>query len=1000
MPTILHKRNLTPNAIPTTSSLAVGELAINVNDGKVFVRRSGSFGDSILPLVTTEITNSGNIIGNFTGSLLGTASYALTAGTAGTASYYDTSSLLITASVSNATITFTKGNNTTFPIVINNVVNSQTASYVLNAVSSSYASNADLFDGRDSITFAGTGSNIFNGNQIITGTVLSTSIISGSAGLFTTVTSSQSLVSNMLSVGNYIQTLPVGTVSIPTNQTASYIYTSGSTNDLYFTQYQPGTNYTNTTRLRWIEGGLSTGLLHGGIVSTVNGTTTFSVTSGSGIVVNFNASTTSDPYPTIKYIQWNNFVSQSLIYSASSPISYIAIDENGVILQSNSPYTVSQYKDRIVLGRVLHQSGAVTNGVTSAPVTAYGVSSNTQDFYRAFGPLKVSGHVLAASGSTLSITKTNGDSYVEGRNYSSNPNIPNYIPSSVDSAVTTTKIFYEWVSGSDTYVDNNGGTGYTEIRPAFYNSNGIITAISPTNNKYTIQRVYWFPKSATGALYVYYGSTIYTTLAAAVAAVSDEPNFIESTHTLSSAIYVGAIVVEANTTDLTVSTKAQIIPAGLFRGGVGSSGGSAGVTLPGGSNHQIQFNDSGLFGGSPNLTFDTTTLTLNGNFIMVGTGSINIDGGYITGALAQFTTISGSVVTGTTAIFERITGTLNGTASYSQNANTLDGYNSADFALLNANNVFTADQNLYRSVLTLSCGEVGFSTKPSIVFANLANTMPHYLYTRHSTINIQNNAIDFYTCDGTSLGVFPTNAVHGMTIANGKVGIKTTSPNVELDVSGSSNISGNLVVTGSTTSNLGFTGSLFGTASYATLSQNSLTASYILTAISASYASNADLFDGRDSTTFAGTGSNAFIGNQVITGALNVSSRISGTTASFTNITSSQALIGNSGAPAFITSTKITTSVGNNTIYNISTALYDTAFFDYSVRSGSNARAGTIMAITDGSSVNYTETTTNDLGDTSGLTMGFLLDTLNAQLQFSASASTQGWVIKTIIRTI
>jgi hypothetical protein len=45
---IIHKRSFTPNAIPTTASLDFGELAINVNDGKLFIRQSGSLGDAIV----------------------------------------------------------------------------------------------------------------------------------------------------------------------------------------------------------------------------------------------------------------------------------------------------------------------------------------------------------------------------------------------------------------------------------------------------------------------------------------------------------------------------------------------------------------------------------------------------------------------------------------------------------------------------------------------------------------------------------------------------------------------------------------------------------------------------------------------------------------------------------------------------------------------------------------------------------------------------------------
>jgi hypothetical protein len=44
---ILIKRNLTAGSVPTTASLALGELAVNVADGKIFMRRSGSVGDVV-----------------------------------------------------------------------------------------------------------------------------------------------------------------------------------------------------------------------------------------------------------------------------------------------------------------------------------------------------------------------------------------------------------------------------------------------------------------------------------------------------------------------------------------------------------------------------------------------------------------------------------------------------------------------------------------------------------------------------------------------------------------------------------------------------------------------------------------------------------------------------------------------------------------------------------------------------------------------------------------
>lgn len=62
------KRSTTPGSVPTTGSLAIGELAINVADGKVFLRRSGSLGDTVQELVGNVYTGSVEISGSVTAS--------------------------------------------------------------------------------------------------------------------------------------------------------------------------------------------------------------------------------------------------------------------------------------------------------------------------------------------------------------------------------------------------------------------------------------------------------------------------------------------------------------------------------------------------------------------------------------------------------------------------------------------------------------------------------------------------------------------------------------------------------------------------------------------------------------------------------------------------------------------------------------------------------------------------------------------------------------------
>ena len=136
------------------------------------------------------------------------------------------------------------------------------------------------------------------------------------------------------------------------------------------------------------------------------------------------------------------------------------------------------------------------------------------------------------------------------------------------------------------------------------------------------------------------------------------------------------------------------------------------------------------------------------------------------------------------------------------------------------------------------------------------------------------------------------------------------------------------------------------------------------------------------------SGSIDLIGSSTVTGSTSILG-----TSSINGI----ALIGTSSAYALYTTAKITTVSGLNTIYSIQTASYDGAFFDYTLISGLNARAGQIISIWSGSQIRYTETTTTDIGSTSEFIFSVALTAGSASLQVTGST---GAVIKTIIKSI
>lgn len=193
--------------------------------GSLTISSSATF-TNIGPAIFSGNINSTNTISGTTGQFTYlTASVISASSIVGVSLSVDTGSLLTTASVSNATITFSKGNGTTFPITVNNVVTAQTASYVLNAVSASFATTASF--AANAVTFPFSGSAVITGSLTLTGSA-GTTIFSSTAdtivftgSLFTT---GSVILTGTLDVSGSITGNLFGTSSFATNcLTASFI---------------------------------------------------------------------------------------------------------------------------------------------------------------------------------------------------------------------------------------------------------------------------------------------------------------------------------------------------------------------------------------------------------------------------------------------------------------------------------------------------------------------------------------------------------------------------------------------------------------------------------------------------------------------------------------------------------------------------------------------------------------------------------------------------------
>ena len=219
---------------------------------------------------------------------------------------------------------------------------------------------------------------------------------------------------------------------------------------------------------------------------------------------------------------------------------------------------------------------------------------------------------------------------------------------------------------------------------------------------------------------------------------------------------------------------------------------------------------------------------------------------------------------------------------------------------------------------------------------------------------------DFILSTGNVSGktIFQTaNGVEAARIdENGNFGIGTDSPQFTLDVAGETRMSGS--------------------------TQN------ILTVIGSG--------DTQPLLKVEGSSGELFTVTDSLTGTLFAVNNISGLPILEVN-SDDEILMGNYEAPSLNTTFKTTITSGSTELYSIPVSAYTGGFFEYTV-TGSGARAGSIMSIFSGSSVNFTETTTTDIGDTSSVT--FDMNVSGGTSNLTVSATTGTWEIKTIVRSI
>jgi len=363
---------------------------------------------------------------------------------------------------------------------------------------------------------------------------------------------------------------------------------------------------------------------------------------------------------------------------------------------------------------------------------------------------------------------------------------------------------------------------------------------------------------------------------------------------------------------------------------------------------------------NPNQNLLTTTSSYanqaaSASYALTASFALNGGGG------AAFPFSGSAIITGSLIVTSGITGSLQGTASFATSASyaltaqtLLGSVTSASFAST-ASYVLQAVSSSFASTASFFTGTV-----TSASFASTASFVSNAFIQNGNSFGA--TAL-LGTNDNQSLALETSGSTRLFISNTGNVGIRTLVPSASLHVAGTTLLSSsfNTAISGSTLK-----------------VQGSGSALPIFTVVG----SQGELFSINDS----------------LSGSLFSVNDISGLPI-LEVFSDNTILLGNYQAPTLYTTNRIaSTALGSNIIYSFPTSSYDGVFMDYTVKSGSNARAGNFAAIWSGTAVNYMDNSTTDFGSTTGMVLSGSISGSN--LVVFASGSSAGWTFKGIIKSI
>lgn len=284
-----------------------------------------------------------------------------------------------------------------------------------------------------------------------------------------------------------------------------------------------------------------------GLAMTINADTTkFDVASGKAIIID------RDPDPTNPTITEITFAGQTAILDTNLGValSHIYMDSTGTItVELNTP-TLADINDRVHLGAILHVS-SVIDSIVPNPIVAH-CSSNTEMVELVLGGgTTLSGAIVTANGSNLTLDVSAGLLRQFGRGFGIDANIPNEVETPVQSAIPAGNFF-------KAHIDSGGGliatNGTNLLSPTLFNEDGLGTLNTVANNQFTILRLFY--AGITNDVIIYFGTEEFMTIAAARTA--PELTWVEHAGTIDVSP-IARIIIREDVTDIAAGITAGTV---------------------------------------------------------------------------------------------------------------------------------------------------------------------------------------------------------------------------------------------------------------------------------------------------------------------------------------------------------------------------------------------------------------------------------------------------------